>query len=121
MRNAREELLMDWPNDVDGDVLRRMGRGGFDFAKEHEIDFSVEFDRWPPPPEAITVLRSTYGNARVLDPEADPDTGERYEGCFAFKIRALVTYELVMKTQAEVTKSMIPFGGRCEAWGVMQE
>jgi hypothetical protein len=111
---------MKWPTDVDGDVFRRMDSSGFDFAKEHEIDFSVDFDRWPPPAEAMTALKSRYPNARVVDQAIDPATRERYGGYLAFKIRALVTYELVMKTQADVTQAMLPFGGRCEAWGVMQ-
>jgi len=111
---------MTWPRDVDGDVFRRMRDDGFDFTRVHEIEFTAEFDRWPPPSEAVSILRSMFAGAQAVDAEVDSSTGERFGGYFAFKIRAIVTYELVMKTQAEVTRAMSPFGGRCESWGVAQ-
>ena len=33
---------IDWPNDADGDVLRRMKESGFDFSKIHSIDFNID-------------------------------------------------------------------------------
>ena len=53
---------MFWPNDTDGDVLRRLEQDGFDFTRTHEIDFIVDFDSWPPPKKAISLLSEKYGN-----------------------------------------------------------
>jgi hypothetical protein len=38
---------VDWPNDADGDVLRRLKENGFEFDKEVEIDFNIDFNHWP--------------------------------------------------------------------------
>jgi hypothetical protein len=34
---------MNWPNDVDGDVLRRLESIGFEFDQETDIDFNIDF------------------------------------------------------------------------------
>lgn len=36
-------MLRDFPDDENGDVLRRMMQGGDDFTKPRDIDFSVVF------------------------------------------------------------------------------
>src|SRR5262245_14041915 len=108
---------MDWPRDADGDVFRRLEADAFDFTREHEIDFSVDFLRWPPHVDALTLLGSRYGKLDVVEPYADPADGMQLGGYVGFKIRARVTYELVTGTQADVTHALQGFGARCEAWG----
>jgi hypothetical protein len=36
-------------------------------------------------------------------------------------VRALVTYELVMSVQREMSALVADFGGHCESWGVLQD
>jgi len=105
----------DWPNDVDGDVFRRMEESGFDFSKYQLIDFNVDFEEWPPTTEALAVVRHRYPNA-VLRP---PDGEDRAH--VQFQVHALVTYDLVIRIQREMSELMADFGGRCESWGVMQD
>ncbi len=38
---------MDWPNDADGDVFRRLKNSNFDFSKKYTIDFTIDFQFWP--------------------------------------------------------------------------
>ena len=104
---------MNWPDDADGDVLRRLEDDGFDFSKSHVIDFNVDFDSWPPMPEAIAVLSRHYPNARLRQPDAND------KGYVQFQIEAALSYDIVMKVQREVSSLMADFGGRCESWGVM--
>jgi len=33
-----------WPGDVDGDVFRRLDAARFDFSKEGDVDFNIDFD-----------------------------------------------------------------------------
>jgi len=47
---------MDWPNDADDDVFRRLQENGFDFGNEYTIDFNIDFDRWSPKAETIKAL-----------------------------------------------------------------
>lgn len=106
---------MQWPDDADGDVLRGMEEDGFDFSRQHAIDFNVDFESWPPMPQAIAILKRHYPSATIQEPEDDG------AGYVQFQVTALVSYDLVMKVQRDVSTLMADFGGRCESWGVMQE
>jgi hypothetical protein len=107
--------LATWPDDADGDVLRALESKGFDFGAEYSIDFNVDFEDWPPHPEAIKWLQSRYGTVEVFVPDND-----LYEYAH-FKIRARLSHTLVRETQAEVTAQLGRFGGVCETWGVLHD
>lgn len=104
---------MNFPNDVDGDVLRRLEDSGFDFSKTYEIDFNVDFRSWPPSQEALNILAKEYGVIEVFEPE------EESEGYVLFNIHSIVSYELIIDTQRKATSLMSTFGGVCESWGVL--
>jgi hypothetical protein len=103
-----------WPHDADGDVFRRLEANGFDFTAEYEIDFNVDFEEWPPKPDAIAWLQSHYSDVEVYEPEED------FNGSVQFKIRSKVNYTLVVDTQTKVSEEMRQYGGVCESWGVAQ-
>jgi hypothetical protein len=66
-----ENLLQDvWPNDADGDVLRRMQSSGFDFDSTTDIDFNVDFDAWPPAEELIGRLRAQFSQMKMYPPDS---------------------------------------------------
>ena len=104
-----------WPNDADGDVLRRLDAKAFNFAAEYEIDFNVDFEDWPPHPDAVAWLESRYANVTLYKDE----TG--LNGYIQFKLRAKLTYEFVMNTQREATVGTEAYGGICESWGVLHQ
>jgi hypothetical protein len=104
-----------WPSDVDGDVFRRLGANEFDFSKEVHIDFNIDFDTWPPSPELMAVLESRFSNVEVYVPDPSGD------GYVQITLCALLTYDLVMATQASLTALAAPYGGICESWGVLQD
>ena len=103
-----------WPEDADGDVLRRMQSSGFDFETPTDIDFNVDVDMWPPAPELIARLRAQYPDIEEYPPDPDGD------GYVQFVVHAPLTYELVMSIQRSVSELAAPFGGVCESWGLMQ-
>jgi hypothetical protein len=104
---------MTWPDDADGDVLRQLAEVGMDFTKEYEVDFNVDFDKWPPPDAAVKKLKNKYKNIELVAPEGG-DVGH-----IRFQLKHLVTYEWVMAVQRETTDLVRDAGGRCESWGVM--
>jgi hypothetical protein len=104
-----------WPGDADGDVLRRLQARAFDFSSKHEIEFNVDFEEWPPHPNAIAWLESKYSSVEVRQPEAG------FSGYIQFKVLAKLSYELVMQTQCEATLGTEEYGGVCESWGVLQQ
>lgn len=120
MTDIKVEYQTAWPNDADGDVMRRLEAGNFDFDKEYDVDFNVDFDNWPPPEEAIALLISRYGAVSIVEPEAERD-GEKDQGYLSFKITARITYEFVTKSQREITMLMQEFGGWCDSWGVLSD
>ena len=105
--------MSTWPADADGDVLRRMEAGGFDFSRPCLIDFNVDFETWPPADAAFSLLQERYPS---LEAYAPSDDGAGY---LQFQVLETLSYELVTRIQSEVSESMAPFGGVCESWGVL--
>jgi hypothetical protein len=103
----------DWPQDADGDVLRRMHQAGFDFQKPCLIDFNVDFRNWPPEQDAIRAMKLQFPSTMIYQPNSqDP-------GYIQFQMLELLTYYLVIRIQDQVTEMMAPYGGLCESWGVL--
>ena len=105
---------MSWPETADGDVFRRLESSRFDFLSAHEIGFNVDFDDWPPSPEAICWLEREYEDVTTYPPSDD------FNGYVQFKIVEKLNYDLVVTTQDRVSIAMAQYGGVCESWGVLQ-
>jgi Regulator of ribonuclease activity B len=103
---------LQWPDDADGDVLRRMKARGFNFGRPCLIDFNVEFDSWPPPAVALTMLERQFPSTKTY-PSSDGG------GYVQFQVYGRLTYELVVNTQRGVSEEMAKFGGVCDSWGVL--
>ena len=106
-------IIADWPDDDDGDVLRNLAAASFDFAKPRSVDYNVDFESWPPPKEALDILRSMYGELGLYPSD------EHGDGYVQFQIVDLVSYEGVTSVQRRTSAAMQPFGGICESWGVL--
>ena len=102
-----------WPDDVDGDVLRRFQQDGFDFSKAVNIDFNIDFKTWPPPAEFMAKLAGQYPGAKLVQPDKDDDG----EGYVLIVVHELLSYELVVGVQSELTALAAPYGGKCDSWG----
>jgi hypothetical protein len=103
---------VSWPNDADGDVLRKLYEGGFDFGQVHKIDFNIDFRSWPPAELAIDFLRKEFGAIEICEPTND------FNGYISFQVTERVTYEGVTSMQRRLTREMQPYGGVCDSWGV---
>ena len=104
---------MAWPNDADGDALRRLEENGVNLALPHAIDFDIEFQNWPPDEDLVKRLQNLYGRVSIYPPEG---------GAFGFvsvKILAVPSYEFVVRTQEELSALSRSSGGVCESWGVL--
>jgi hypothetical protein len=100
----------EWPDDADGAVMRQLQDAGFDFNREVEIDFNVDFDQLPHPAVA-DLVKHNFPTAQVF---AEDDG-------ILVQIQARLTYSFVTGMQADLTKISAPFGGRCESWGLFSE
>ena len=107
---------MYWPNDLGGDVLRKLEARNFDFSKEHVIDFHIDFDVWPPPGEAINLLKLKFGNVEIIEDDLEESENNGY---VVVQVKDRVSYKSVKRMQAELTEIMREFFGWCDSWGVM--
>jgi hypothetical protein len=102
-----------WPDDEDGQVLRRLDEKSFDFTQRYVIDFVVDFDSWPPEPQALNEIRKLFP---VATEYVDDVSGQ---GSITVKVEAILTYQLVVDTQSQLTRIAQQFGGWCDSWGVL--
>ena len=112
---------MSWPNDVDGDVFRRMEENGFDFTIEYAIDFNIDFDSWPLDKSTKESILAMFPSCEFVEPDEEDIAEGNTIGYAQFQIVAKPTHELVVSIQEQVTKKLKRLGGWCESWGVMQE
>ena len=101
-----------FPNDADGEVLRRLAADGSDLSKPMFINFQVAVPD-EIPAKALAALAEKLGyRVQVYDsPECTlPWTCE----C---STRMLATYESVLAIQQELAEISKPFGGLPDGWG----
>jgi hypothetical protein len=104
--------MATWPNDDDGDLLRKLENDGLDFSVAHQVDFQIDFERWPPASQAIQFLEKLYGQCTVVEPDEDSD------GYVEVAKNMLVTYEGIIAVKEQITALLKPFGGVCDWWDV---
>lgn len=112
---------MIYPDDVDGDVFRRLNESGFDFCKEVEVDFNLDFNYWPLKEDTIKYLFNEFPNGKVVEPDEEDLAKGIDKGYFTFSVKTLLTYEFVMSMQEKLTKMLSNYDGYCDSWGVMQD
>lgn len=101
---------MDWPQDADGDAMRRLNAAGFAFDKPTSIDFNVDFEDSPPDELALAAISSAFPDATIT-PEDD---------YVLVQITSIVSYEVVTSVQERLSALTANYRGRCDSWGLMQ-
>jgi hypothetical protein len=107
--------MNEWPPDADGEVLRSLKEAGLDFSKPYQIHFNIDFDDWPPKPEAIALLRALFPTTQMAE------TSGGKHGSVRIELLERLSYEVIMGIQMEVSREMRPFGGVCKCWGVLRK
>jgi len=108
--------MVDYPDNADGDALRRVLAGGSDMAKQMEIDFAVAA-----PDEAagrrIADEAGRLGYRVRLVPDADPEEPDATSwSCYCSKTM-VPDYEAILAVQRELDDLATPFGGWSDGWG----
>ncbi|TVZ40863.1 regulator of ribonuclease activity B [Alteromonadaceae bacterium 2753L.S.0a.02] len=110
---------MTWPNDADGDVMRRLQNAGFDFSKKYKVDFNIDFDHWPLDKSEVQRILSLYPTAEFINPDEEDRKNGITTGYVLLVFNSEVSYEYVIATQKSLSQEMSVIGGVCESWGVM--
>ncbi len=85
---------MSWPNDADGDVLRRLESDGFDFTKEHSIDFNIDFNVWPLSDDTIRAIENKFPGCEFIDPDEEDIKNGDVTGYVQFRIKEKQSFYL---------------------------
>lgn len=111
---------MQFPNDANGDVLRRMQSHGFDFSKEHPIEF---FAVYASEEEADKVAKMYVADLksgeRLVNIETRPYPEGGMELVLVKKMRA--SYENITGFEKRLQDRTNTVDGYLDGWGVLQE
>jgi regulator of ribonuclease activity B len=104
-------VALRFPDDADGDALRRVADDGSDMSKPMEIDFTVAVPG-ESAGKAIAERAGLLGYRTKVARDREDDAWT----CYCTK-RMLATHEGVVAAQAELQAISVPFGGHCDGWG----
>ena len=111
---------MKYPDDVNGDVFRRMQDSGFDFTVEHIVDFYSVFASEA---EADQIARMYLADHKAGELLTDIETRPHEEGGMELILskRMLVTYEAITEFEKKLRERVSRVEGYLDGWGVLQE
>jgi hypothetical protein len=102
----------DFPNDADGDALRRLADGGSDLSKPMSLDFQIAV---PNEVAANGLAEVVYNRGYRVKIYASPECSLPWT-CEC-STRMLASYEGVIAIQAELASLAKPFSGHPDGWG----
>ncbi|MBV2132871.1 ribonuclease E inhibitor RraB [Pseudomonas sp. MAP12] len=105
---------MQFPNDENGDVLRRMQNSGFDFNKEHVFDYYHTFESRTSAEQFAAML-----HGHKIHAEVQPNKKNLWD--VVVKIMHAPTHSEITEWESDLEVVANKFGGLKDGWGVMQE
>jgi regulator of RNase E activity RraB len=105
-------MVIDFPNDADGDALRRVVRDGSDMTKPMFIDFQVALPHEDAANDLATAARKLGYRVKVYD-----SAECRLPWTCECSTRMLATYDGVVAVQGELAALSAPLGGFPDGWG----
>jgi phage gp37-like protein len=99
-----------YPNDTDGDALRRVVSSGSDMSKSMMIDYAIAV-----PDEATARTVACAVEAAGFDPSISEDTVRGRWSVYCAK-SMLATHAGVVAAQSTLNKIAGPLGGTCDGW-----
>ena len=102
---------MPYPQDADGDALRKVAAHGADMSRPMIIDFSVDASN-----EEVATSVASLVTSRGYDPKIyhDDESGNWSVYCSR---SMLATYEGVVAAQDELNALLQSLGAVCDGWG----
>jgi hypothetical protein len=103
--------MTEYPNDADGEALRRIAGDGSDMSRAMNIDFVVAVGS----EAAAHAVAKRAAEAEFLT-SVRQDEESRQWVCYCTKTM-IPTYDGVVTTQAELDRLAAPYGGCSDGWG----
>jgi hypothetical protein len=105
--------MSQFPNDENGDVLRRMAAQGIDLVSPRVIDFEHCFPDEPAARAFLATVLPTVAEARLIRP--DPKNGSGWE--VQCRDRMVPTHAAITETERRLADVAARFGGYADGWG----
>jgi hypothetical protein len=106
-------MSQTFPNDAEGQALRRMAEGGIDMTKPMAVDFTV----------AVPDQRSGRLVAEAAETEGFRGNVSRDEASPGWRCTCTRTmvpeYDDIVSAQVLLDEISRPYGGRCDGWGTL--
>lgn len=111
---------MAYPDDENGDVFRRMDRHGFDFSKEHVVDFHAVMATEEEADKVARMFLADHKSGQKLE---KIETKAHEIGGMRLNLakKMFVTYESVAEFESLLAERVSQFEGYLDGWGVMQQ
>ncbi len=103
---------MKYPNDADGDALRRVAERS-DMSKPMDLDFAVDIPTQASG-ENVARLAAERGYKAAVELH---EPSQRWT-CYCTK-RMVPTYDAIIEAQKELDKLSAAFGGHSDGWGTL--
>ena len=110
-RALKKESKVEFPDDADGDALRRVQANGSNMARPMDIDFHVTAPDGGAA-EAIAAQARAQGFAATAT--RDDEVGAWTSTC---TLRMVPAHDQIIAIQARLDELSRPFGGETEGWG----
>ena len=107
-----------WPSNSDGDMFRILAERNFDFSKEQEIEFTIDFKSWPLNQEQSAAIRERLPDASTVSIDETMLEGGENSGYLSFIIKREITYDFIISEQKRLTDIVADLGGYCDSWSV---
>jgi regulator of RNase E activity RraB len=102
---------LEFPNDADGDALRRLAEDGNDLTRPMQIDFTVSVP-------SLAAGHAVAQAAQEIGYRASVEHDEEGETWTCYCSRHMVaSYDAVILAQEELNRLSAPHGGHCDGWG----
>jgi regulator of ribonuclease activity B len=110
---------MTFPDDENGDVLRRMEAHGFDFSVPHSIDFFAIF----PTEEAADFVAALYVADDKTDPLSNIETRPAESGGMELIVakKMLATHDNITRFEQVLRSRTENQGGHLDGWGALSD
>jgi hypothetical protein len=104
-----------FPDDENGDVLRRMAAGGVDLSSPRVLDFEHCFPDEKSARHFFDAVSGTVLEARLIQPDPAKRTGWEMQ-C---RQRMIPTHAAITKMETKLATVANRFGGHPDGWGTM--
>ncbi|HTR55617.1 MAG TPA: ribonuclease E inhibitor RraB [Kofleriaceae bacterium] len=109
---------LTYPNDADGDALRRVAEHGSDMSRPMLVDFMVAADS-ETAATSIAQAAGSLGYATEVEHHEADDASDPDRWTVYCSRTMLLDHGSVLAAQAELDKVSAPFGGYSDGWGTL--